>query len=44
MKDLERFLVAEDGSDRFGVANGRGESDSLEIVVRNSTQPLEADC
>ena len=44
MKDLERFLVAEDGSHRFGVANGRGESDSLELVFRNSTQPLKTDC
>src|SRR5439155_9602464 len=43
LKDCQRFLASEDGSNRPGMADGRGESDSLEVLFGNSAQPLKAD-
>ncbi len=43
MKDGQRFLAAEDGRYCFGMTDGRGESDSLEVVFCIATQPLESD-
>src|SRR6267378_4082196 len=44
MKDSQRFLSAEDRSDCLRMADGRGESDLLEVLFCNATQPLKADC
>ena len=43
MKDCERLLAAKDGSDLLGMADRRGKSDPLEVVFRNTAQPLKAD-
>src|SRR5206468_5482646 len=37
------FLAAEDRGNRFGMADGSGEADPLEVALRHATQPLEAD-
>ena len=39
----QRFVAAEDGSNRFGVTDCRGEPHSLKVVFRNATQSLETD-